>query len=418
MTKRVAPDTPTVYTPNPLYMGAFADCPDEIIAQIIARMLSSEGFFTAVRNVSLVCKAFHWISNHPSTFGFFLNYELREKTTFIFRDFFSYSSLSEQRYKKTLTSLEVFTQYSQITHLEISGYDHINNDALAKLIREAVQAGCRVQSLKLEHCFSITKLDLSELKSLKELSLIDCPLQGDLDLTGLNQLQSLTLIRCPQLTGLINLNTLSDLKKLEVSGCVGLQGPLSLEDLSQLKILTWCGGWHTGPSGALDLKKLSQLDTLQLDSLQGLTGLLNLHELKSLKILELNNCENLPTQLDLDGLNQLEHLVLIGYDQLTGLFNLSARHQLKTLKLILCRGLPTQLDLHGLDRLETLNLEDSEQLTTLLNLGALRQLKKLDLRGCPELVRGVDLSALPSTVEVAGDSESSEDEDQNDPPTL
>ena len=148
-------------------MGAFRDCPDEIIGQVIARVFSSEGFFTAVKNVSLVCKAFQWISNQYSTFSFFLNYELREKTTFIFQDFFSYSKLSEQRYKKMLTPLEVFTQYSQITALEIFHSD-INDDALAKLIQEAVQAGCQLQSLKLEKC-SITKLDLSELKSLTEL---------------------------------------------------------------------------------------------------------------------------------------------------------------------------------------------------------------------------------------------------------
>ncbi len=412
MTKRIAPDTPAVYTPNPLNMGAFRDCPDEIIAQIIARMLSSEGFFTAVKNVSLVCKAFQWISNHPSTFGFFLDYELREKTTFIFRDFFSYSSLSEQRYKKTLTSLEVFTQYSQITDLEISG-SNINDDALAKLIEEAVQAGCRVQSLKLENC-SITKLDLSELKSLKELGLIKCEqLRENLDFTGLDQLQSLALVECHELSGLIHL--LKNLKELKVKECSGLQ-PLPLEDLTQLKILKWKwnGGWHTGPSGFLDLKKFSQLETLELCGLSRLAGLLNLHELKSLKVLELDSCPNLPEQLDLDGLDQLEHLALTDYDQLTGLLNLSAPHQLKTLKLIVCRGLPSQLDLRGLGQLEVLTLMDNAQLTTLLNLGVLQRLQKCDLRGCPRLVQGVDFSALPSTTEITWDIE---DEDDDQPPT-
>ncbi len=408
MTKRIAPDTPAVYTPNPLHMGAFRDCPNEIIAQIIARAFSSGDLFTAVKHVSLVCKAFQWISNQRFTFDSYLDHELKGKATFIFESFVVYRRLFERKYQGVLASPQIFTRYPQFTHLDISD-PRLGDQELAALIDGALAAGCQLQSLKLNNCM-IKTLDLSRLKSLKELHLSGCVhLEGALDFTGLDQLQSLTLNNCGLLSGFIYLDKLKKLKKLEVKECLHLQGPLPLKDLSQLKILKWDRNFAAlCAAGSLDLKGLTQLEILDLSNCLGMTEVLGLNELKLLKVFRMNGSNRPLEQLDLDGLDQLEHLDLNESTQLAALFRLNTLHRLKTLELTRCTRLPNELDLDGLDRLEYLVLTDCTQLTELRNLKKLQCLKEIDARGCERLA--IDRSELSSAVLIWVD-ESSSDED-------
>ncbi len=413
MTKRVAPDTPlaAAYTPNPLYMGAFADCPNEIIAQIIARVFSSGNFFTAiVKNVSLVCKAFQWICNHRSTFDFYLDNELKEKTAFIFQDFVSYQTLFKRKYQGTLTQREIFARYPQLTCLEVSNQP-MEDDVMAMLIHETVKAGCQLQSLKLKNC-PITKLDLSELKSLKKLRLDNCSqLSENLDFTGLDQMQSLTVVECRRLSGFSPLNQLKHLKTLEVKMCDRLRGSLPVKDLTQLSTLRW--GGNAGAS--LDLKGFSQLEILDLSNCDNIAELLGLNELKLLKVFRLNAYIGPLQQLDLDGLDQLEHLDLKDALRLKALLGLSSLSRLKKLELAGCKQLPEELDLEGLDQLEVLILTDCKQLTKLRNISKLLHLKEIDARSCDRLI--IDPSELPPGVHVQIEEVSSEDEDSDQPPT-
>ncbi len=414
MTKRIAPDTPAVYVPNPLNMGAFRDCPDEIIAQVVARVLSSGDLFTAVKHVSLVCKAFQWISNQHFTFNFYLDDELKEKKTFVFENFVVYRRLFEQKYRGVLASPEIFAKYPQFMHLDIVD-PKMDDKALAALIDGALAAGCQVQSLKLNTRL-ITTLDLSRLKSLRELHLSDCKqMKAALDFTGLDQLESLTLIDCEKLSGLMHLNKLKNLKKLEVEGCFQLQGPLHLKDLSQLNILRWKGTMEgLLVAGCLDLKGFSQLEMLDLVGCDDMRELLGLNELKSLKVFRLNAYTGPLQQFDLDGLDQLEHLDLIDWNRLTALLRLSSLHRLKTLHLVGCSQLSEALDLDGLDQLEELILTDCTQLTRLHNMNKLLHLKEIDVRFCDKLI--IAPSELPPGVHVQTEDPSSEDEDSDVPP--
>src|ERR1700691_1773916 len=184
------------YAPIPLYVGAFALCPDDLIAQIIARVFSPENIFSAAKCIPLICKTFARISNEISTFNFCLDNELKEKTTLKLNDLIRYCSLFKQKCKKEVTLFEIFTRYPQLTHLEVSNLLVNNDDALPGLIGQAEKAGCKLQSLQLNSC-PITTLDLARL----------------------SQIQYLKLSHCPDLTSLLNLNKLNHLKNLEVEWC-------------------------------------------------------------------------------------------------------------------------------------------------------------------------------------------------------
>ncbi|CAB5370801.1 unnamed protein product [Rhizophagus irregularis] len=166
--------------------------------------------------------------------------------------------------------------------LEIEGFENLEIINLKDL---------KLNSLKINDCSQLNKVDLSELTKLTSLYVRDCPnLTTDYcSLIGLTSLKSLKIINCSQFKKIFDLSLFPELTSLETSGCSQLNQITGFSKLPKLTSLS-----------VINCPKLTKLDCSSTKALTELE-VSDLEELNcsntSIEELSLNLCPNI-TKLD------------------------------------------------------------------------------------------------------------------------
>ncbi|GBC41414.2 kinase-like domain-containing protein [Rhizophagus irregularis DAOM 181602=DAOM 197198] len=166
--------------------------------------------------------------------------------------------------------------------LEIEGFENLEIINLKDL---------KLNSLKINDCSQLNKVDLSELTKLTSLYVRDCPnlTTDDCSLIGLTSLKSLKIINCSQFKKIFDLSLFPELTSLETSGCSQLNQITGFSRLPKLTSLY-----------VINCPKLTKLDCSSTKTLTELE-VSDLEELNcsntSIEELSLNLCPNI-TKLD------------------------------------------------------------------------------------------------------------------------
>ncbi|CAB4431289.1 unnamed protein product [Rhizophagus irregularis] len=166
--------------------------------------------------------------------------------------------------------------------LEIEGFENLEIINLKDL---------KLNSLKINDCSQLNKVDLSELTKLTSLYVRDCPnlTTDDCSLIGLTSLKSLKIINCSQFKKIFDLSLFPELTSLETSGCSQLNQITGFSRLPKLTSLS-----------VINCPKLTKLDCSSTKTLTELE-VSDLEELNcsntSIEELSLNLCPNI-TKLD------------------------------------------------------------------------------------------------------------------------
>ncbi|CAB5314290.1 unnamed protein product [Rhizophagus irregularis] len=166
--------------------------------------------------------------------------------------------------------------------LEIEGFENLEIINLKDL---------KLNSLKINDCSQLNKVDLSGLTKLTSLYVRDCPnlTTDDCSLIGLTSLKSLKIINCSQFKKIFDLSLFPELTSLETSGCSQLNQITGFSKLPKLTSLS-----------VINCPKLTKLDCSSTKTLTELE-VSDLEELNcsniSIEELSLNLCPNI-TKLD------------------------------------------------------------------------------------------------------------------------
>jgi Leucine-rich repeat (LRR) protein len=231
--------------------------------------------------------------------------------------------------------------------------------------------------------------------ALRTLRILHGPLKR---LSGQPALQGLAVVGCPGLEDLTGVETMPSLRELSVINCpvadgAALAGHPALEEL-HLMALTLAS-----LAGVRRLPRLQQLIVTSMRHLESLSGLA---EVPALRKVTVSDC---PTFRALGAsLPGLETLRLKSVSSLADLSALAHSPRLRSLEIPHCPRPSVLSVLQELPSLETLDLKGSSQLTRLPSMEGLVKLRSLSLSGCAQLRDLRPLEALSSleTLDLTG----------------
>ncbi|CAB5362531.1 unnamed protein product [Rhizophagus irregularis] len=227
--------------------------------------------------------------------------------------------------------------------LKIEGFNNLEIISLKDL---------KLNSLKINNCSQLNKVDLSELTELTSLSVRDCPkLTTDgCSLTKLISLKSLKISNCSQFKKIFNLSVFPRLECLSIIECSNL----TMFDCS--------------PSG------LTYLEISDCSQLNQITGFSKLSKLTSLSI---RKCPKL-TKLDCSSTKRLAELEVSDLGELN-----CSNTKIEELSLNLCPNIKKLICLNN-KKLNKLDLSNCSNLDFLDCTGS--KLTSLDLSYCPKSI--------------------------------
>jgi Leucine-rich repeat (LRR) protein len=179
--------------------------PEELLGNIFSRLS-----WGGIKNVSLTCKAFSYISNNLPTSLPYLNRNLAEKLDLSIGEITGY-----RRMFGSLSLIQIFLKCPLLETLDLSN-TRISRFTVSRILQASVAAGCPLHHLILTNCRYIT---------------------GPVPLNVCNQLQSIDISCCRSITSLPGLNNQKSLQTFQAAGCKKLKGEFDICELPQLRSL-------------------------------------------------------------------------------------------------------------------------------------------------------------------------------------
>ncbi|CAN1832661.1 Disease resistance protein L6 [Linum perenne] len=252
---------------------------------------------------------------------------------------------------------------------------------LTKSVPSSLSMFKKLWKLCLSHISLEQFPDLSNLKNLKELWIIDC--NKLIKVTGLHTLESLELLKelCVQVCGVLeklpSLSKLTKLHKLEIGWCRAL---VEIHGVGEL--------WDT----LLHLSSLKNLRELAIRNCLELIEVTGLDMLELLELLELEGCRSIKMLTDLSGLVKLTTFTIWGCTQLTEVRGLGRLESLLHLWIFGCQSIKELPNLSGLKNLTIFHVTKCRQLKEVNGLEGLKDLEHLDFMGCRNMRGELDIS--------------------------
>ncbi|PKI31359.1 hypothetical protein CRG98_048250, partial [Punica granatum] len=271
--------------------------------------------------------------------------------------------------------LKELENVSSLRKLEKMGLNSVKISTLP----EEIGAFLRLKNLDLRDCHRLKTLptlpsSLSALRIRGGSSLERLP-----DLSNLKNLLKLWVMDCPKLREIEGLGNILSLKDLNTDGCLltKLDGLERLESLIALS-----AGWSQ-VERLPDLSKLRNLKFLSVPWSRKLVEIRGLSRLKKLKRFCIDSCRSLKRLPELP--YSLEELSLRGCEQFSEIEVVAELETLQMLDINSCRSLTKLPNLSRLQRLERFIMRDCESITEISGLEELSKLRVLNIFGCKAL---------------------------------
>ncbi|XP_042475546.1 disease resistance protein RUN1-like [Macadamia integrifolia] len=232
----------------------------------------------------------------------------------------------------------------------------------------------------LHSCESIIRLpDLSNLKTLKDLSICDLPLKN-LYFEGLESLKNLSLYGSKSLEVLQYVSLLNNPKCLLPYGCEKLAKIQSVGRLESLEVLNVesCKKMKI----LADISNLTKLQALYIKHCEKLTEIQGVDRLEILKVLCMDGCISIETLPSLSKLKKLMILSAVDCEKLTKIQGVDELESLEELDFRGCISIETLSSLSKSKNLRTLSVVNCKKLTKIQGVDKLESLESFDVSGC------------------------------------
>ncbi|XP_043698617.1 disease resistance protein L6-like [Telopea speciosissima] len=305
---------------------------------------------------------------------------------------------------KNLVSIEIqhCDVLSEIEGLE--GLDSLEKLSISKCpsLRK-IQLPKKLCELDIGWCDKLSEIkSLEDLESLTKFSLWDCNSLIRLpDLSNMKTLKDLSFDDLP-----LEINCFEGLESLEELWISGSKSFIVLPDVSPLKNLKRLSLFESEKSiNILSVGRLESLEELSVKRCKSMEILPNFLNLTKIERLEIEDCEKVT---EIQGADRLEILEVLCIDGCISIETLPCLSNLKNLRILHADGCKKLIEIQGMDELESLGelyINGCISIERLPCLSNLKNLRVLHANGCKKLteIQGVDeLEFLGQFVVISG----------------